>query len=221
MAVVVSLGVAAGALAGSGTTKQTYRQSFSEKGENKSTGMTLAISATDPANPRNAQPKRITGFQMTLPSGSRIDLKATPKCDADPITDCPPASRIGTGTAAMRSPTPGTPDLVGDASVYNTGTGVLTIVDFRDSDEFLQLESALRRTTFRTDVPRMRVNGEELVLSSLELEVDARARRLRGKRHRLMATPRECEAGGWLFRIRFEYEDGTLLDKRARSACRR
>src|SRR5687767_1239281 len=95
----LSLAVAAVALGGAGTTIQRYDHSFSQKGENKSTGTSLDISSRDPDNPLNRQPKRITNFDITFPAGSRIDLKAAPRCRgdfrADPVAVCPAGARIG------------------------------------------------------------------------------------------------------------------------------
>src|SRR5688500_3503732 len=83
VAAVFSFAAAGGAIAGSGTTVQTYEQSYLETRVNKSTGMSLEFTSTDPANPRNAQPKRITGFDMYFPEGSRLDPRGAPACRAD------------------------------------------------------------------------------------------------------------------------------------------
>ena len=228
---LLALVVGGVAFAGAGSTEQRYDQSLTEERVNRSSGTSLAISSTDPENPQNQQPKRITNFDITFPRGVRIDLRAARRCDAtraefaaaeNPDDACPAGARIGGGTVTMRSPTPGTPDLVGIAGTYNSGTGVLTFADFNDGNGSLLLKHELKRTTFRTRVPAMRSrDAQPLAMSGLELEIAARTTRRRGKRHRLFATPRECPSGGWVFRSRFTYADGTLLDFTDRSPCRR
>ena len=230
------------ATATSGTTVQSYDQTFALKKPARSTGTKLAIASTDDTNPRNRQPKRITNLDITFPKGSRIDSQAAPQCKADendfaaasnPDNECPRGSKIGIGQATFRGPFPGAPDTPAQVSVYNANKGVLVLV--RASNLVVLLKPKWRGIRLRTTIPATCIaptspqNGcrdsagdrQEMVLNRLSLRTTPKSHRTRSGVRRLLMTPRTCPSGGWVFEADIKYEDGSSVSIPTPSPCSR
>jgi hypothetical protein len=240
---VLALAVAAGAIADSdtsGTTVQTYDQSYSTRAPHHSAGTTISMSATDPQNPRNRQPKRITNFDVTFPLGSAIKTGAIAQCKAtdedfgnatNPDDACPRGSRLGTGQAAVRLPFPSV-DLPGTVHAYNATKGMLLFIDFSSltGSQTMLLRPKFKGLKLKTAVPLTCVpplrpdqgcrdgSGTEqaIVLTRLTLKTKPR-----GKQPPLLKTPKSCPSSHhWHFAAHVKYADGTTVAIPSTSRCR-
>jgi hypothetical protein len=228
----------------SGTTVQQSEARFTTTATAKSAGVRFAIASTDQQNPRNRQPKRITNFTITLPSGSSIDSKTVPQCKAtafdfeqasNPDDACPRGSKVGIGRAAMRLPFPGTSDFPGTVSAYNANKGLLVFMNFPAANLKLLLRAKFSGLTLRIAIPHTCVpptvpandcadnfgGRQEAILVQMGLTTRPKSHRTRLGVRKLIRTPRACPSDGWHFRANFKYADGSTLTIPSKSSCRR
>lgn len=224
--------IAVAATATSGTTEQTYTQTYSAKKPNKSTGTTFGTSSTDPQNERNKQPKRVTNFDIKFPAGSKINNKAIPACKAtnsdfanaeDPDDACPKNSKIGTGSVAARTPFNGVPDFTGTVSAYNAPRGLILFVNVQSANQTLVLRPKFSGLTLKTVVPQTCIppnrpdqdckdssgQQQEAILTNFELKTAAKGSGRGAKRKNLITTPPSCPKRSWKFEANIKYSDGT------------
>jgi hypothetical protein len=234
--------VSIGATVTSGTTEQTYTQTYSAKKPNKSTGTSFGTSSTDPANPRNKQPKRVTNFDITFPKGSKIDNKAAPQCKADendfanasnPDDACPKGSRIGSGLVAARTPFNGIADLTGTVYAYNANKGLLLFVNVTSANQTLLLKPKFKGLKLLTEVPQTCIPPnvpqnnctdpqgvqQHAILTNFTLKTTAKSSGKGSKRKNMITTPKTCPSGGWKFEANIKYEDGTAVKIPETSPC--
>jgi hypothetical protein len=247
LAGILTLAVAAVAIAAtgtSGTTEQEFEQTYSQKRTNRSTGTVFSTSSTDPANTaKNQQPKRVTNFDITFPAGSKIDSKAAPQCSAtddeliqaeNPDRECPRGSKLGSGKVAARTPFNGVADFTGTVVAYNANKGLILLVNVQSANQQLVLRPKFRGRRLLTPVPHTCIppnrpdqgcrpggTGEpqEAILTSFELKTKAVSRRDGRRRRQLITTPRSCPRGGWTFEADITYADGSKLNIPTRSPC--
>jgi hypothetical protein len=229
----------------SGTTVQNYDQSYSQKKIKKSTGTTFQTSSTDEQNQRNKQPKRVTNFDITFPTGSKIDNKAAPQCKADendfaqasdPDDACPRGSRIGTGEVAARTPFNGVADFTGTAYAYNANKGLLLFVNIQSANQTLLLKPKFRGRKLLTTVPHTCIppnipqndckdasgTSQEAILTNFELKTTAKSRGRGRDRRNLIQTPSTCNpSNGWIFQADIKYADATKVSIRDEAPCSR
>jgi hypothetical protein len=240
---VLSLAVAAIAMAAtetSGTTTQNYSQTYSAKKGPAPTGTTN--SANDELN---KQPKRVSNFDITFPSGSKVDNKAVPACSAgepqfnavdNPDDACPKGSKIGTGKVTARLPYPGTAELNGTVAAYNAKKGLLlyVVIQAPGAAQTLVLKPKFSGLKLKTEVPVTCVapgtpenncrggDGKEYaaVLTSFTLTTKI-AKSGKGKKLKsLLTTPATCK-GKWKFEANIKYADGTGVKIPTEQACKK
>jgi hypothetical protein len=228
----------------SGTTEQTYTQTFSAKKGAKSTGTTFGTSSTDPTNTaKNSQPKRVTNFDITFPKGTKIDNKAIPQCKAtdddfanaqSPDDACPKGSAIGSGKVAARTPFNGVADFTGTVNAYNAPKGLILFVNVQSANQTLVLRPKFRGVKLLTPVPQTcippnrpdqgcRPNGQgdpqEAILTNFELKTKPKSSGKGKKKKNLITTPAKCAKGGWSFEANIKYADGTSIKIPTKSPC--
>jgi hypothetical protein len=240
---LVVTAVAIGASATSGTTVQNYSQTFSAKKINTSAGTTFETSSTDEQNPRNKQPKRVTNFDLTFPSGTKIDNKAAPQCKAtetdfanetNPDNACPKGSKIGSGTVTARLPFQGTADLNGTVTGYNANKGLLLYVVIQSplGNQVLLIKPKFSGIHLKTAVPHTCIppnrpdqdckdsSGQEqaAILTSFKLKTSPKSSGSGAKKKVLIKTPPKC-SGKWKFQADIKYSDGTSVRIPTTQAC--
>jgi hypothetical protein len=235
--------IAMAATGTSGTTVQTYSQSYTTKHPKTSAGTNFATSSTDPQNSaRNNQPKRVTNFDIVFPKGAKIDSTAAPQCKAtendfanssNPDDACPKGSKLGTGTVAARTPFNGVADFTGTVSAYNANKGLLLFVNVSSANQTLLLKPKFSGVTLKTIVPQTCIppnipqndckdsNGisQEAILTSFTLKINATSKGKGKKKKNLLTTPPTCPAGGWTFTANIKYADSSTVKIPTKSPC--
>ena len=95
----------------------------------------------------NAKPSPVRRFLFAAPEGLSFDGSAMPRCQA---TDeqfqligraaCPPASVVGTGFITVLTGAPGEAPFPADATVFNSGDGIIELFTMRGTGSFLAIE---------------------------------------------------------------------------------
>jgi len=247
LAGILTLAVAAVAIgdtATSGTTQQTYTQTYSVKKPLKAAGTTFGLSSTDETNTaRNKQPKRTTNFDITFPKGSKIDNKAAPQCkatDADfanaqtPDDACPKGSALGSGAVAARTPFNGVADFTGTVNAYNAPKGLILFVNVQSANQTLVLRPKFKGLKLLTTVPQTCIppnrpdngckdaNGvpQEAILTNFELKTKPKSSGKGSKKKTLIQTPKTCPSSKtWAFEANIKYADGTSVKIPSTSPC--
>ena len=238
--------VAIAAEATSGTTKQTYTQTFSAKKPKTATGTSFQTSSTDDTNTaKNRQPKRVTNFDIKFPAGTKINTKAIPQCKAtdddfanaqNPDDACPKGSAIGSGQVAARTPFNGVSDFTGTVNAYNAPNGLILYVNVQSANQTLVLRPKFSGLTLKTAVPQTcippnrpdqgcRPNGQgdpqEAILTSFSLKTKAMSKGKGAKKKNQITTPPKCPKGTWQFIANIKYADGTSVKIPETTPCKK
>ncbi|HKP89310.1 MAG TPA: hypothetical protein VJT75_04990 [Thermoleophilaceae bacterium] len=192
-------------------------------------GASTGVFATEIFNARykNGQLKPLRRSLIGFPKGTRFDALGWYTCRAtdaelksEGMSACPEKSKIGHGHAETESS--GAPFQVGpvgaDVTVYGTPTGSLLV--FSQGDAYLSHSRVIADGRFQrtrppancvvvTDTPPCE-NGE-FVARSLTVDIPAHQRRVKGRLHRLITTPRHCtRSGRWWFFDKHTFADGSF-----------
>ena len=246
---LVVAAVAIGATVTSGTTEQTYTQTFSDKSgkdlkkPKTSTGTTFGTSSTDETNTeRNKQPKRVTNFDIKFPTGTKINNKAIPACKAtnedfanaeDPDDACPKGSKIGDGDVAARTPFNGVNDFTGTVDAYNAPKGLLLFVNVQSANQTLVLRPKFSGLNLKTAVPQTCIppnipqndckdpsgTKQEAILTNFELKTTPKGSGSGKRKKNLIVTPPTCPKGTWTFVASIKYSDGASVKIPTTTPC--
>ena len=196
------------------------------------------VFATEIFNARypNGQLKPLRHSLVGFPKGTRFDADATPTCKAtdsdfksEGMSACPDKSIIGHGHAQTESS--GAAFQVGpvdvDVTVFARRDGSLFV--FSRGGTYLSSERVIATGRFQnTDPPPMCVvvsesppcQHGEFVPRSLTVKIPARQRRIHGRVHRLITTPRHCtHSGRWWFFDKHTFADGSFDRFVSRPRC--
>jgi hypothetical protein len=192
-------------------------------------GASTGVVASEVFNARykNGQLKPLRHSLIGFPRGTRFDAKATPTCsatDADfkskGMSACPPPSKIGSGNATVV--TTGTPAELGpiplDVTVFARTDGSLMV--FSRDGVYLSSERIIANGRFQHTSPAPKCVDQteqppckhgEFVPRSLSIEIPARSRVIKGRRHNLVTTPPTCpRSGHWRFFDKHTFADGSF-----------
>ena len=192
------------------------------------TNASTGVFATEIFNARykNGQLKPLRHSLIGFPKGTRFDTKATPTCRAtaadfssEGMSACAEKTRIGDGRAETMSS--GAPFTVGpvelEVTVFATPTGSLIV--FSRDGAYLSSTRVIANGRFQNTSPPANcfvVTEEppcqhgEFVPRSLTVNIPAHQRRVNGRVHRMITTPRHCtRSGRWWFFDKHTFADGS------------
>ena len=184
---------------------------------------------TDP----DGDPPALRRIVIVAPKGTRVDTSVTARCAAsdDELRQsgeaaCPPASRIGEGSATAR--------LFGvlantfETTVFNAELGQIELIKFGGRGGGVR-RAKIKGRTIDAPVPTCLRGGQppegcafdQVVVLSNELH-QRPVSTGRGKaRRNLITTPPRCpRAGAWRTRVRLYFADGTVDRIVTRQPCR-
>jgi hypothetical protein len=193
------------------------------------TNASTGVFATKIFNARypNGQLKPLRHSLIGFPKGTRFDADATPTCkatDADfkaeGMSACPDKTIIGHGHAETESS--GAAFEIGpvevDATVFGRRDGSLIV--FSRDGTYLSSTRVIANGRFQhTDPPANCVvvtesppcKHGEFVPRSLTVNIPAHQRRIHGRLHRMITTPRRCtKSGRWWFFDKHTFDDGSF-----------
>lgn len=226
-ALVGALALAVAAIAMAATT-QTYTQKFSANKPSKSAGTTFSTNSTDEANTaNNKQPKSAREFDVSFPSGTKIDSAGAPQCkktdDEIIAAGGKPACKssvVGAGAARVRLPFANTADINATVTAFNADKGLILYVDPSPIAQPIILRPKFKGRTLKTTVPPNCLPpatnqggqckkqdgsaGDEAILTFFSLKTLAK----KSGKNILIKTPAKCK-GTWKFSANLKYGDGT------------
>jgi hypothetical protein len=195
----------------------------------KKTNASTGVFATEIFNARypNGQLKPLRHSLIGFPKGTRFDNRATPTCKAtaadfrsEGMSACPEKTKIGDGRAETESS--GAPFQIGpieiDATVFATPNGSLIV--FSRDGAYLSLSRVIANGRFQNTSPPANCfvvtetppcQHGEFVPRSLTVDIPAHQRRIDGRLHRMITTPRRCtKSGRWWFFDKHSFADGSF-----------
>jgi hypothetical protein len=202
------------------------------------TNASTGVFATEIFNARypNGQLKPLRHSLIGFPKGTRFDPDATPTCkalDADfkaqGMSACPDKTIIGHGHAQTEST--GAPFPIGpvdvDVTVYGRRDGSLLV--FSRAGTYFSSARVIATGRFQNTSPPANCippgdtppceNGE-FAPRSLTVNIPAHQRRIHGRLHRMITTPRHCtRSGRWWFFDKHTFADGSFDKFRNRPRC--
>jgi hypothetical protein len=243
-ALVGALALALAAIAFADTS-QTFKQSFTKSKAGKSTGISFVTESSDASNTAsNSQPKSVRTFNIKFPAGTAVDPKGTVICKAtdDEMIQAGgkpacPKSVVGTGSAKVKLPFPGSADINATVTAFNAKKGLVLYVDPSPIAQPIILRpkwtgNLKNGPTLSTAVPPNCLPpatnqggqckkqdgsaGQEAILVSFNLKTLAKKK---GK-HVLIRTPKSC-GGKWKFTATLKYADGTSTSIDSLTPCKK
>lgn len=243
-ALVGALALAVAAIAFADTT-QTYTQKFTSSKANKSTGISFVTESSDASNTaNNGQPKSVRTFNIKFPAGTAVDTKGTVECKAtdDQMIQAGgkpacPKSVIGTGSAKVKLPFPGSADINATVTAFAAVKGLILYVDPSPIAQPIILHSKFQGNlkngpTLSTPVPpnclppatnqggqckkQDGTAGQEAILTHFDLKTLAKKKGT----HVLIRTPKSCK-GTWTATATLKYADGTSKKIPSKQACKK
>jgi hypothetical protein len=149
---------------------------------------------------RQVPPQR--GVDFVFPAGTRIDAGAVPACRASDQqiartgpSACPPASRVGSGSAGLALGTIGTLDT--RLSVFDGGRRLIIVFTSTAGSVVRVLSGTIEGTHVKSTIPAIVLSGGgEVAVFRLALQLRAAGTSQRP----LIRTPRTCpRSGRWTF----------------------
>jgi hypothetical protein len=195
----------------------------------KKPGASTGVFATEIFNARypNGQLKPLRHSLIGFPKGTRFDNKATPTCQASDadfkskgMSACPDKTKVGHGHTEVV--TTGTPVELGpitlDVTAFARKDGSRMV--FSSGGTYLSSEVIYANGRFQNTSPPQQCVDQtekppckhgEFTPRSLTITFPARKRKLHGRWHRLITTPRHCtRSGHWYFFDKHTFADGSF-----------
>jgi hypothetical protein len=243
-ALVGALALAVAAIAFADTS-QTYSQKFTSAKAGKSVGISFITESSDASNSaNNGQPKSVRTFNIKFPGGTAVDSKGTVICKAtdDEMIQAGgkpacPKSVIGTGSAKVKLPFPGSADINATVTAFNANKGLVLYVDPSPIAQPIILRPKFignlkNGPTLSTVVPpnclppatnqggqckkQDGTAGQEAVLSHFDLKTIPK----KSGTHILIRAPKTCK-GTWTATATLKYADGTSKTIKSKQACKK
>jgi hypothetical protein len=177
-------------------------------------------------NDTQAKPSPIRGAEIAAPPGTRFDAAARESCQATDAelmafgrAACPAGSRVGGGklVAITGFGAPFDPFFT-DVTLFNTGAGVIELVQQQGTDQTLAIDRATLRENVYTSHPPRTPGGPpdgETAVRSIDFTFDAPAPGARA----FITTPTSCPADGqWRATGRFTF-DSVVDDAQSSTPC--
>ena len=195
----ITLAAASAAVAASGG--QSYAQKFTAKRPGQPTGVTF----------RAAGPVQANSVTLTFPKGTKINTAALTRCAN--TANCPPASKIGSGTATV-SFAGATPSL--PVTAYNRAGGMVLVVAIAPTP--VVLEPTLSGRKLQVSLPALSLGGVPISVTGLQLTVS----KIASGHKAYIKTPSRCPSSGrWLFTGSFTYPSAPPRTIKSLSACKK
>jgi hypothetical protein len=210
--------------------KQTAKVKYTKNKGKKSSGISTTLETQDPGAqpPGNIPPVDKVTIKF---KGARVDYKGWRVCSAAQAqaANCPSNTNIGSGTAQANLV--GTNPNTGQTTVSPLGT--LNVTAFNGKGRIYlvikQTGTVLKPklskkgtlvTDVKGDTPPL-PGGNKVVLTKFQLKTKPKSRKIKGKRHILIRTPKCPKSKTWKISTKFEYSDGTTKSIPITQKCKR
>ena len=176
-----------------------------------------------------AKPSPVRAFLFGAPEGSVFDGSAVPACDA---TDqqfqqmgraaCPAESQVGAGFITVMTGIPGEEPFPADATVFNSGDGIIELFTEQSTGTFVAIERPKFRGTNAfedTDIAVTPGGPPDGQSAAREAYLSFPLTRGAGGRP-FITTPPECGAGDrWTARFEWTNADGNSYSNKSDMPC--
>ncbi|HEY1356751.1 MAG TPA: hypothetical protein VGF21_00450 [Thermoleophilaceae bacterium] len=210
--------------------KQTDKVKYTKNKGKVSAGISTTLESTDPgAQPPGNQPaadKAVLKFK-----GAKVDSKGAPQCSSGKAqaAQCPSNSKVGTGSAEANivgtNPTTGVTTVTPLHNLHVTafnGKGKLYLL-IKETGTLLKAsltKNGTLTTNVKRDTPPL-PGGNKVVLTKFQLKTKAKSRKIHGKRHIMIRTPKCPKSKKWKISVAFTYSDGTSDKQTLTQKCKR
>jgi hypothetical protein len=216
-------------------TTSTFALKLSSTKPKTATGLTLNVTATDPAGP-NGKPSGLRSLEIKFPKGTRFETTAATACEleAEEVAQrgpgaCPSKSKIGTGKAeALTGFSGGVDPILENLTVIYANTGV--IIHARPTGALGQtlglwggfsgpftLETLIPPLCLPGGVPPTCAKGDASIS-----KIDLNVKPVKNKRgDALIRTPAKCSGGKWTYNGVLTFADGTVQEHPGSMPCKR
>jgi hypothetical protein len=209
---------------------QTVKVKYTKNKGKRSSGLATTLEAKDPgATPPGNIPaadKVVLKFK-----GAKVDYKGWFLCSASQAqaANCPSKSKFGSGKAEANlvgtNPSTGvtTVSPLGtlDVTAFN-GKGKIYLV-IKQTGTVLKGKLTKRGTltvNVKEDTPPL-PGGNKVILTKFQLRTKPKSRKIKGKRHILIRTPKCPKSKKWKISTKFNYSDGTTKSFTNTQKCKR
>jgi hypothetical protein len=178
---------------------ESYSLSFSPNKPAFSSSLTVTLASAQ-------QP---TSATVTLPAGTRLNLKSVRTCSAPPA--CDPSSQVGTGTASVHYQQYTIPLAF---SIFNRPGGLAVIIAVPNGTPVV-ISPTWSGTTLTIPYPNGTYKGIPIQTTKISLTFD----QLGSGRNAYLRTPSKCPKGGWTSTATPTFTTGVGTTVKAAAKC--
>jgi hypothetical protein len=211
---------------------------FSSNKANKSTGVAVNFTSSDPAA---EQPPIMNRIQIRFPAGGKWNGARFPKCSeaillAQGTAGCPPKSRIGCKCRNPVTGLPGKADGYGvgyakpavvepveaDLFLFNGGNSVLVYVFPNLGPQFVTTCKVVGGYSLDCTIPPIETirNAPDASVGTVNTKTNAASVRKGGKSLGMVVTPKKCKKN-WKTTATFSFRTGEKVKKSFSQKCRK
>jgi hypothetical protein len=238
------VGVLALALATVALASPSFKQTVSAKYTKKSgktqkkgkvaAGLNASLKATDPGATPPGNQKTATKVTVQA-NGAKVDFKGSALCTlpAAQAVNCPASTNVGTGSVVANTVSNATPPTVstihGSVTAYLRQGGVFLVIKGQELPITLVLDATLTtKAKLTVDVQRDVLNqpaftglGLKPVLTDFSLKFKLKKRKVAGKTHTVLRTPKCGKSKKFKFTSKFVYDDTTTKTIVKKQTCKK
>jgi hypothetical protein len=222
LAVVAALALVGTAAFGAVTAK--FSNKFSPSKANKSAGVAVSYTITDPAK---EQPPINNRVQISFPKGGKWNGAKFPKCSASILNSrgpsgCPGKSRLGTGTGVGHAKPVVTDPVQGKLTIFNGGNSILVYVFPDLGPTFVVTCKIVGGYNLDCAIPPIKTlpSAPDAAVGSVTTKTKALSKGKGKKKIGIVQTPKKCK-GSWKSSVKFSFTTGESVTAPSSQKCKK
>jgi hypothetical protein len=222
VACVATLAVAA--QAAFGVVGATFSGPFAPNKANKSAGVSVKYTITDPAA---VQPPVNNRVQITFPSGGKWNGAKFTKCNQSSLEakgprGCPAKSKLGTGTGVGYAKPVVTDPVQGKLTIFNGGSSILVYV-FPDLGPTFVVKCQISGGyNLNCAIPPIKTlpSAPDAAVGAVTTKTTPKSIKKKGKKVGIVVTPKKCK-GSWKMSAKFSFTTGETVTAPFSQKCKK
>jgi hypothetical protein len=202
----------------------SYNAAFSPNKANKSSGVSVNYTITDPAAP---QPPINSRVQISFPAGGKWNGAKFPKCSASALNSkgpkgCPAKSKLGTGTGIGYAKPVVTDPVQGKLTIFNGGSSILVYVFPDLGPTFVVTCKITGGYNLDCAIPPIKTlpSAPDAAVGSVKTKTTPKSVKKSGKKIGIVVTPKKCK-GTWKSSAKFTFTTGETVTAPFSQKCKK
>ena len=201
-----------------------YQGTFAPNKANKSSGVAVNYTITDPAAP---QPPINNRVQISFPAGGKWNGPKFPKCSANALNSkgpkgCPAKSKLGTGTGIGYAKPVVTDPVQGKLTIFNGGSSILVYVFPDLGPTFVVTCKITGGYNLDCAIPPIKTlpSAPDAAVGAVKTKTTAKSIKKGRKKIGIVVTPKKCK-GSWKSSAKFSFTTGETVTAPFSQKCKK